>query len=90
MNTVNPEADLKRVIKIVAEQLGLDEAQVTPEKKFVADLGADSLDMVELIMALEDEFGCEIYDDEAEKIYSVQEAADLIARLRGTAGRVSD
>ncbi len=62
--------------KIIAEQLGVEESQVTNEKAFVADLGADSLDTVELVMALEDEFGIEIPDEDAEKINTVQNAID--------------
>jgi len=62
-----------RVKKIIAEQLGVEESQVTNEKAFIADLGADSLDMVELVMAIEDEFAFEVTDD-ADKITSVQEA----------------
>ena len=67
-----------RVKKIIAEQLGVEEAQVTSEKSFVADLGADSLDTVELVMALEDEFGIEIPDEDAEKITNVQQAIDYV------------
>ena len=65
-----------RVKKIVAEQLGVPEADVKNESAFVADLGADSLDTVELVMALEDEFGMEIPDEAAEKITTVQLAID--------------
>ncbi|SNB45641.1 acyl carrier protein [Geobacter sp. DSM 9736] len=68
----------KRVKEIVAEQLGVDEAQVTNEASFMDDLGADSLDTVELVMALEEEFDIEISDESAEKITSVQDAIDYI------------
>lgn len=68
----------KRVKEIVAEQLGVDEAQVTNEASFMDDLGADSLDTVELVMALEEEFDIEISDEDAEKIQSVQDAVDYI------------
>jgi acyl carrier protein len=69
----------ERVKKIVVEQLGVKEEEVSNESSFVDDLGADSLDNVELVMALEEEFGCEIPDEEAEKITTVQEAIDYIA-----------
>ncbi len=64
--------------QIVAEQLGVDEDQVTPEASFMDDLGADSLDTVELVMALEEEFDIEISDEDAEKIQTVQDAIDYI------------
>jgi acyl carrier protein len=69
----------QRVRKIVAEQLGVNEAEIKNESSFVDDLGADSLDTVELVMALEEEFETEIPDDEAEKITTVQQAIDYIA-----------
>jgi acyl carrier protein len=68
----------EHVKKIVVEQLGVKEEDVTVEASFVDDLGADSLDTVELVMALEEEFGCEIPDEEAEKITTVQQAIDYI------------
>jgi len=67
-----------RVRKIVAEQLGVKEEEVKAEASFVDDLGADSLDTVELVMALEEEFETEIPDEEAEKITTVKEAIDYI------------
>ena len=68
----------ERVKKIIIEQLGVSEEQVTNEASFVEDLGADSLDTVELVMALEEEFECEIPDEEAEKITTVQQAIDYV------------
>jgi acyl carrier protein len=68
----------KRIKEIVAEQLGVDEAQVANESSFMDDLGADSLDTVELVMALEEEFDIEISDENAEKIQTVQDAIDYI------------
>jgi len=68
----------QRVRKIVAEQLGVNESEIKIESSFVDDLGADSLDTVELVMALEEEFECEIPDEEAEKITTVQQAIDYI------------
>ena len=67
-----------RVTKIVSEQLGVEEGKITDDSKFMEDLGADSLDTVELVMALEDEFDCEIPDEEAEKLKSVGEALSYI------------
>ena len=72
-------ADIEqRVRKIVSEQLGTDEDQIKNESSFIDDLGADSLDTVELVMALEEEFDTEIPDEEAEKITTVQQAIDYI------------
>ncbi|HUW97486.1 MAG TPA: acyl carrier protein [Acidiferrobacter sp.] len=68
----------ERVKKIVVEQLGVNETEVSTDASFVDDLGADSLDTVELVMALEEEFDCEISDDEAEKITTVKQAVDYI------------
>ena len=68
----------QRVKKIVAEQLGTDLANLKNESSFIDDLGADSLDTVELVMALEEEFNTEIPDEEAEKITTVQQAIDYI------------
>ena len=68
----------ERVIEIVAEQLGVDKEKITPETSFVNDLGADSLDTVELVMAFEEEFGIEIPDEDAEKITRVKEAIEYI------------
>jgi len=67
-----------RLKKIVVEQLGVDESDVKPEASFVDDLNADSLDLVELIMSLEEEFGMEISDEEAEKIKTVGDAQEYI------------
>jgi acyl carrier protein len=67
-----------RVKEIIVDQLGVDEEAVTPEASFVDDLGADSLDIVELVMALEEEFGIEIPDEDAEKITTVGDAVEYI------------
>ena len=75
----------ERVIKMVAEQLGVKEEDVKVTSSFVEDLGADSLDTVELIMALEEEFDAEIPDEEAEKITTVQLAIDYIVERKGQA-----
>ncbi|MGY8991900.1 MAG: acyl carrier protein [Rhodospirillales bacterium] len=69
----------ERVKKIVVEHLGVDEGKVVDNASFIDDLGADSLDTVELVMAFEEEFGCEIPDDAAEKILTVKNATDFIS-----------
>ncbi len=68
----------EKVKEIIVDQLGVDENQVTADASFINDLGADSLDTVELVMALEEEFDIEIPDDEAEKIATVQDATNYI------------
>ncbi|MEW5722278.1 MAG: acyl carrier protein [Thermodesulfobacteriota bacterium] len=72
----------EKVRKIVAEQLDVNEADVVPTASFVDDLGADSLDLVELIMAMEEEFDIKIEDEEAEKIKTVQQVIDFIKKLQ--------
>jgi acyl carrier protein len=75
-----------KVKKIIAEQLGKEEEEIKDEASFLGDLGADSLDIVELVMTLEEEFDTEISDEEAEKIQTVQEAIDyIVARLNEAA-----
>lgn len=73
----------ERVKKIIVEQLGVKEDQVSNDASFVDDLGADSLDTVELVMALEEEFECEIPDEDAEKITTVQQAIDYVTSHLG-------
>ena len=73
---------VEKTIQIVAEQLGVDESDVTPTASFVDDLGADSLDLVELIMAMEEEFDVKIEDEEAEKIKTVQDVIDFINKAK--------
>lgn len=68
----------ERVKNIIADQLGVNEEEVNLESKFIEDLGADSLDIVELIMAMEEEFECEIPDDEAEKIRTVEDVINYL------------
>ena len=76
--SISPSAVEAKVKKIIAEQLGISEDEITPDASFVEDLGADSLDLVELVMTLEEEFGKEISDEEAEKIQTVRDAIDYI------------
>ncbi len=71
-------ADFEKVKSIITEQLGVDESEVKPEAHFIDDLGADSLDTVELVMALEEEFGIEISDEDAEKIQTVGDVVKYI------------
>ncbi|MCG0237937.1 MAG: acyl carrier protein [Bacillota bacterium] len=74
------EEIFKKVKAIIVDQLGVDESEVTPEAHFIDDLGADSLDIVELIMALEEEFDLEIPDEDAEKIAVVNDAVEYIRK----------
>lgn len=74
----NPMSVADKVKKIIVDQLGVSEDEVKPEAAFVEDLGADSLDLTELIMAMEEEFGIEIDDDDAQKLLKVQDAIDYI------------
>ena len=74
-----PQTIAERLKKIVIDQLGVDEHEVVPSASFVEDLNADSLDLVELIMSLEEEFKLQISDEDAEKITTVQEAEDYLA-----------
>jgi acyl carrier protein len=76
----------EKVKSIIVEQLGVDAEEVTPAASFTDDLGADSLDIVELVMAFEEEFGIEIPDEAAEKISKVQEAVDYIEAHQGSSG----
>ncbi len=80
--TVNEKnkALVEKVKQIIAEQLGVEEAEITPSSSFIDDLGADSLDTVELVMALEENFDLEIPDEAAEKIRTVQDAVDYIEK----------
>ena len=70
----------QKVISLIAEQLGKFENEVTLDSQFIEDLGADSLDLVELIMSMEDEFGVEIADEDAEKILKVSDAVDYVIK----------
>ena len=73
----------ERVTKIIVEHLGVEQEKVTENASFIDDLGADSLDTVELVMAFEEEFGCEIPDDAAEKILTVKDAVDFLSQEQG-------
>jgi len=70
----------QKVVSLIAEQLGKSENEVTLDSQFIEDLGADSLDLVELIMSMEDEFGVEIADEDAEKILKVSDAVDYVIK----------
>jgi acyl carrier protein len=74
---------LAKVQEVVADKLDVDTSKITPEASFANDLGADSLDVVELVMALEEEFGVEIPDEEAEKLQTVQNVVDYVNAKKG-------
>lgn len=76
------QMDKERVIEIIAEKLNVEERLVTPEANFVRNLGADSLDLIELLFAFEDAFDIEIRDEEAEQIHTVQQALDYLEKAR--------
>ena len=75
---MNPDAILEKVKEVIIEQLGVEDESIKMDTSFIDDLGADSLDTVELVMAFEEEFGCEIPDEEAEKIQTVQDSVNYI------------
>ena len=75
---MNPDAIFEKVKEVIVDQLGVEDEAINPETSFIDDLGADSLDIVELIMALEEEFDMEIPDEEAEKITSVGDTCNMI------------
>jgi acyl carrier protein len=79
MSTVSREEILAQLKPVVAEQLGVDESEVREDASFTEDLNADSLDLVELIMSLEEKFGLQISDEDAEKLTTVGEAVDFIS-----------
>lgn len=72
----------ERIVNLIAEQLGVDKSEVTPEASFTDDLGADSLDTVELVMAFEEAFDIEIRDEAAEKLHTVKDAIDYITKVK--------
>jgi acyl carrier protein len=84
MYSLMAEQSIEEKVKaIIVEELGVDESEVTPEAKFIEDLGADSLDTVELVMRFEEDFGLEIPDEDAEKILSVKDAINYIQAKLG-------
>lgn len=82
--TMNRDEALGKIKKVVAAQLSLDEGEIQEEASFSTDLGADSLDTVELVMAFEDEFGVEIPDEDAEKITTIAAAVDYVVAKSGS------